>query len=101
MKQAHRSVRQVKSDFQVLRAQYSRQLQTFEHFMKYSCGQIMSHIRTANLNNGNCSSSVVPHTISCVCLVNPSSSLRMKRLEIEPEEEAYHKRAEETFSDFR
>lgn len=54
VKQAQRSVRQVKSDFQVLRALYSRQLQTFEHFMKYSCSQIMSHVSTANLNTGEC-----------------------------------------------
>lgn len=52
VKQAHRAVRQVKSDFQVLRAVHSRQLQTFEHFMKYSCGQIMTHIRAANLSTG-------------------------------------------------
>ena len=52
VKQACKSVRQVKSDIQMLRALHSRQLQTFEHFMKYSCSQIMSHIRTANLNTG-------------------------------------------------
>ena len=52
VKQAHRAVRQVKSDFQVLRAMHSRQLQTFEHFMKYSCSQIMTHIKAANLNTG-------------------------------------------------
>ena len=54
VKQACRSVRQVKSDIQTLRALHSRQLQTFEHFMKYSCSQIMSHIKTANLNNSKC-----------------------------------------------
>ena len=52
VKQTHRAVRQVKSDYQVLRALYSRQLQTFEHFMKYSCSQIMTHIRAANLSTG-------------------------------------------------
>ena len=56
--QTYRSVCQVKSDFQVLRALHSRQLQTFEHFMKYSCSQIMSHIRKANLNDGKASYSV-------------------------------------------
>ena len=55
VKQVYRSVRQVKSDIQMLRALHSRQLQTFEHFMKFSCSQIMSHIKTANLNTGECS----------------------------------------------
>ena len=86
----------------MLRALHSRQLQTFEHFMKYTCSQIMSHIRTANMNTGKCSTLYcVLVTVKCCYLVNPSSSLRMKRLEVEPEEEAYHIRAQETFNDFR
>ena len=36
-----------------------------------------------------------------MCLARPSSSLRMKRLEIDPEEEAYQVQAHETFHDFR
>lgn len=101
VKQAHRSVRQVKSEFQMLRAVYSRQLQSFEHYMKYSCSQVMSHIRTAHLNTGKCCYHIVMMLLDYCCLVNPSSSLRMKRLEVEPEEEAYHMRAQETFNDFR
>ena len=99
VKQAYRSVRQVKSDIQTLRALNSRQLQTFEHFMKYSCSQIMSHIRTANLNTGKCIT--ICSNYITKCLVNPSSSLRMKRLKVEPEEEAYHMQAQETFNDFQ
>lgn len=101
MKQVHRSVRQVKSDFQKLRALHSRQLQTFEHFMKYTCSQIMSHIRTTTLNTGEYPILYVLLTKHCFCIVNPSSSLRMKRLEVEPEEEAYHLQAQETFNNFR
>ena len=101
VKQAYRSVRQVKSDFQTLRALHSRQLQTFEHFMKYSCGQIMSHVRTANLNTGKHHCHFTVYMLSIMCLVKPSSSLRMKRLQVDPEEEAYHMQAQETFNDFR
>jgi len=50
VKEVRRSVRQIRSEFQLLRSQHSRQLQTFEHFMKYSCGQIMSRIRRAVIN---------------------------------------------------
>lgn len=101
VKKTNRSVRQVKSDFQVLRALYSRQLQTFEHFMKYSCSQIMSHIRTANLSTGKSHYYLTGVACHQQCLVKPNSSMRMKRLEVDPEEEAYQMQAQETFNDFR